>query len=117
MKKAVCVVSIFALLTAGCASSTLINSNPPGAKVYVDGQYLGQAPVTQKDTALLGSSKTVTLKRAGYKTKIGTIRKEELKIGPLIAGLLVYVPLLWVTGYPSQYTFELERDDDQARYQ
>ena len=109
MKQLVCVVAIFALLSVGCASSTMINSIPPGAKVYVDGLYLGRSPVTQKDTALLGSSKTVILKLEGYSDRIGTIRKEELKVGPLIGGILVLVPLLWVTGYPSQYTFELDQ--------
>ncbi len=46
MKHAICVVSIFAMLSAGCASSTMINSIPPGAMVYVDGKYLGRSPVT-----------------------------------------------------------------------
>lgn len=115
MRRVVCSISIFALLTAACASSTLIHSIPPGAKVYVDGQYLGRAPVTQKDTAPLGTAKTVPLKLEGYKDRVGTIRKEELKIGPLIGGLFALVPLLWVTGYPDQYTFELERSEAPVR--
>ena len=109
MKQVVSVVAIVVLLSTGCASSTMINSIPPGAKVYIDGQYLGRSPVTQKDTALLGSSKTVTLKLKGYSDRVGTIRKDELKVGPLIGGLFVLVPFLWVTGYPSQYTFELDQ--------
>jgi len=110
MKQVVCVALIFALTSAGCASSTVISSIPPGAKVYVDGQYLGRAPVTQKDTALLGSTKTVILKLKDHSPTVGAIRKEELKVGPLIGGIFLLIPLLWVTGYPSQYIFELESD-------
>ena len=98
------------LLVVGCVSSTLINSVPPGAKVYLDGQYMGVAPVTQKDAAVLGSSKTVVLKLDGYHDRTGTIRKEELQVGPLIAGIFLTIPLLWVMGYPAQYIFELEEE-------
>lgn len=110
MQRLVSIVSALALLSSGCVSSTLINSIPPGAKVYVDGQLLGVAPVTQKDTAAAGSSKTVVLKLDGYKDHTGTIRKEEVEVGPLIGGILVLIPLIWVLGYPDQYTFELEKE-------
>jgi len=91
-----------------CASSTVINSVPPGAKVYVNGHYLGDAPVTQTDTAVLGTWKNVVLKKEGYKDQTGTIAKEELAIGPAIAGVFLWVPLIWALGYPEQYTFDLE---------
>ena len=82
--KAVCMVLIVAFVVTGCASSTLIRSVPPGAKVYVDGQYLGQSPVTHRDSAPLWTTKTVTLKLDGYGDQSGTIRKENLRVGPLI---------------------------------
>ena len=103
---------VLATLVQGCASSTMITSIPDGAKVYVDGQLIGRAPVTQKDTAILGIAKTVMLKLDGYRTTTGTIRKEELDPGALVAGLLVIIPLLWITRYPSQYLFELEPEPD-----
>jgi len=109
VRRVVSVLLSSSLLLSGCASATLINSVPPGAKVYIDGQYLGQAPVTQKDTAILGSSKGVVLKKEGYRDCSGTIRKDEIQAGPLVAGLMVYIPLLWMMGYPAQYTFELEK--------
>jgi hypothetical protein len=76
--------------------------------VYIDGRYVGETPVTQKDSAVLGSSKTVVLKKDGYRDQLGTIRKEELAVGPLVAGIFFTIPLLWVLGYPDQYVFELE---------
>jgi hypothetical protein len=116
VKKTVAVVLSSSLLLSGCASSTLINSVPPGAKVYIDGQYLGHAPATQKDTAILGSSKTVVLKLEGYRDRTGTIRKDEIQAGPLVAGIFLTIPLLWMMGYPAQYTFELEEEDRAERH-
>ena len=34
---------------------------------------------------------------------------EDLDIGPLICGLFVYVPLLWIMKYDSLHSYELER--------
>ena len=113
--KAVCMVLIAAFVVTGCASSTLIRSVPPGAKVYVDGQYLGQSPVTHRDSAPLWTTKTVTLKLDGYGDQSGTIRKENLRVGPLIGCILVYVPCLWLTGYPDQYTFTLDQNGAAVR--
>ena len=107
-EKLTSLIAVAALVASGCASSTVIRSNPPGAKIYIDGQYLGTEPVTQKDTAILGSSKSILLKKEGYRDAHGTIRKEEVKAGPLVAGIIFTIPLLWVMGYPSEYTFELE---------
>ena len=103
-----------AFLCAGCSSSTVIKSAPAGAKVYLDGQYRGRAPVTQRDTALLGSSKIVVLKCEGYRDATGRIRKDELRVGTLIGAILVLVPVLWVLGYPAEYTFELEPETGHA---
>lgn len=86
----------------------MIISIPDHAKVYVDGQLKGKAPVTQKDTAIAGSSKTVVLKLDGYHDTVGTIRKEEVEAGPLIAGIFFLFPFIWIMGYPSRYVFELE---------
>lgn len=52
----------------------------------------------------------MVLKHDGYRDQVGTIRKDELKIMPLVAGLIVLVPLLWVTGYPAEYYFILEKE-------
>ena len=91
----------------GCASSTVIRSVPPGARVYVNGHYLGEAPVTQTDKAVLLSSKTVVLKKEGYRDQTGTITK-GLAIVPLLTALLCVVPLLWALGHPDEYVFDLE---------
>jgi len=54
--------------------------------------------------------RTVKLKKEGYKDFNGYIKRESLDIGALITGIFFLVPLLWVTGYPPQYVFEMEKE-------
>ncbi len=95
------------LILQACVSSTLITSSPTGARVYIDGQRLGKAPATQRDTAVAGTARTVVLKLDGYHDAVGTIRKEETNAFRVISCVFL-VPCLWVLQYPDQYVFELE---------
>jgi len=109
MKK--CIALIIAMFfLSGCASSTIIKSNPPGAKMYLDGQFKCETPCTHKDTAPMGTTRTVTLKKEGYKDTTGQIRREELSTGALIGGIFFFIPLIWVLEYPPEYTYDMEKD-------
>ena len=107
MKKLLSVITVIAFLS-GCASSTLIKTVPEGANVNIDGSLIGTSPVSYSDTAVSGTTKTVLLKKDGYKDKTGIIRKEEAKVGPIIGGIFFLFPFIWTLGYPDAYTYELE---------
>ena len=105
---------LIALLTVlsfllGCASTTLIKSNPPGAKLQVDGQSVGETPYFYTDKAASGTVKTVALKKEGYKDSNGLVRREKLSASALIGGIFLIVPFVWILEYPSQYNFEMEK--------
>lgn len=68
------------LFVFGCASTTLIKSSPPGAKLQVDGQVLGETPHFYTDKAAAGTVKTVTLRKEGYKGFNGYIKREKLQL-------------------------------------
>jgi len=108
MKKIIALMSVF-LLLFGCASSTVIKSNPTEAKLYLDGQYKGETPYTYADHAAAGTLRTVKLKKEGYKDFTGHIKREQLSVPALIGGILFLIPLIWVLEYPSGYTFEMEK--------
>ena len=103
------IVAFFFLF--GCASSTLIKSNPPGAKLYLEGQLKGETPYTYADRAAAGTMRTVTLKKEGYKDFTGHIKREQLSVGALIGGLIFLIPLIWILEYPPEYTFEMVLTD------
>jgi hypothetical protein len=108
MKKLVALTMGFFFLF-GCASTTLIKSNPPGAKLQVDGQVVGETPQFYTDKAVAGTVRTVTLKKEGYKDFDGSIRREELSVPALIGGIFLIVPFIWILEYPPHYVFEMEK--------
>ena len=61
---------LLAVLVAGCGSHyTHIYSEPQGAKVFVDGQFIGKTPCVYNDARSLGGkSYTFKVKKKGYKT-------------------------------------------------
>jgi len=94
---------------AACASSTIIQSQPSGAKLYLNGEPVGNTPYTMTDTKMIGSITTVRLEAPGYETTNTTItRNEEFDVGPCIGGMFVLVPFLWIFKYKPTHTFELK---------
>jgi len=49
------------VFASGCASTTLIKSQPSGAKVYLDGESVGRTPHQMTDTKIVGSATRVKL--------------------------------------------------------
>jgi hypothetical protein len=103
-------------LVAACSSSTVIRSNPSGAKVFLDNAYVGMTPYTLSDKKIVGSSTSVRLEYPGMEPTTFTLsRSEELQIGALIGGLFLLVPFLWIMGYKGDHTIEL-RPPNQGGY-
>ena len=69
LSKAISLMLAGAILFASCSSSTLIQSSPSGAKVYLNGEYAGVTPYTHTDTKIVGSSTQVRLEKEGYLEK------------------------------------------------
>ena len=49
----VCLITLAAF--AGCASSTVLQSQPPGARLFLNGVPVGTTPYTMTDTNMSGS--------------------------------------------------------------
>ena len=92
----------------GCSSSTVIRSNPPGAKVFIDGSYVGVTPYEMSDTKIVGSSTTVRLEYPGMAPVNTSIkRSEEFDVVACIGGVFLLVPFLWIMGYKSDHTYDI----------
>ena len=93
MRKLIALSMVFFFLF-GCASTTLIKSNPPGAKLSLDGKVIGETPHFYTDKAVAGTMKAVTLKKEGYKDFNAYIKREKLSVPILIGEILLIVPLV-----------------------
>ncbi|MDD4972092.1 MAG: PEGA domain-containing protein [Paludibacter sp.] len=112
MKKRIHSIPVFlslALLGAGCSSTTMIQSNPTKAKVYLDGTLVGETPYRHTDARIVGSSMTVRLEKDGYNPLMSTITKdEEINVEAVVGGIFVAVPLLWCMQYQPEHMYELK---------
>lgn len=97
-----------AVLCSSCASTTVINSEPSGAKVYLNDEYVGTTPYTYSDTKIVGSASYVKLVKEGY-NDFNTVltRSEVADAGAIIGGLFVLVPFLWTMKYKPTHFYEM----------
>jgi len=96
------------ILFAGCASSTLIQSYPSGAKIYIEGEYAGRTPFWYTDTKVMGSITNIDLIKEGYEPLYTSIvRSERLDVGAIICGFYLWAPFLWSLRYNPTHSYEL----------
>ena len=114
MKKLIAAVLVCSLLVVGCASSTMIKSNPPGTKVYIEGAYLGDTPYKYSSASVCWSKTAVELKKDGYFPLKGQLSKTEPNVFNIIMACALLIPAFWATGYPDEFNYELEPMSSQA---
>ena len=94
---------------AGCASSTVLQSQPQGARVLINGVPVGNTPYTMTDTKIIESATPIRLEYPGYQpfdTMI--IRSEEIDPAPFIGGLFIWPLLLWMFRYQATHLYVLQ---------
>jgi len=97
-----------AILWTSCASTTMIQSTPSGAKVYINGEPVGTTPYPYTDTKIVGTTTVLKLKKDGYDPlNTSFARDEEVDIGAIICGFICFFPFLWTMKYKPSHTYEL----------
>lgn len=108
MTKTISLLLTSSILLTSCASTTMIQSNPSDAKVYLNGEFVGTTPYSHRDTKIVGSRTTVKLEKDGYDSlNTSFSRDEEADVGAIIGGIFVLVPFLWTMKYKPTHTYEL----------
>ena len=106
--KIITILLIIGIMASGCANTTVLQTNPSDASVYVKGEKVGTTPYTHQDRKIAGASTLITFKKEGYEDYSTTLRKvEKWNIGALVAGLFFIYPLFWVLGYDEEHTYDL----------
>ena len=102
------------ILITSCSSTTLIQSSPPGAEVYIDSQKKGKTPYNYSDTKIVGSSTSIILKKDGYQDlNVILTRDERADVGAIIGGCFLLVPFLWTMKYDPFHSYELQQGSNQ----
>lgn len=96
------------VLLCSCASTTQINSAPPGADLFIDGQKVGKTPYSYTDTKITGSVTNIKLKKPGYENlDVILTRSEQADTGAIVGGVLSLVPFLWTMKYNPVHDYEM----------
>jgi len=103
-------------ILSSCMSSTVINTEPEGADVYINGMLAGQTPVVMADQKLSMSVTYIKLEKDGYLPLETYIeRDEKIDIGAAIAGVFLYYPWLWIFEYNPYHNYILIPDDNATQ--
>ncbi len=106
--KSVSIILAFSVLMSSCVSSTMIETIPEGATLYLDGEKAGKTPYLHRDTKIAGSTTDVRIEMEGYRSFRTTLqRNEEADAGAIVAGVFTLIPFLWLMKYKPVHTYEL----------
>jgi|GEM_PF-1195531 len=103
------------LMTTACSHVVTIESVPPGANVKVDGQDMGQTPVTLDEKSGFFESHNVEIELEGYRPIQTQMEQSEIIWGvagpalcaaPFTAGISL-IGCCWSTEYGERYTYEM----------
>ena len=97
--------------TCGCAAVSSFSTHPPGAKLYVNGRYLGQTPVELSTPRGFGHRYHVQVMKDGYQAQDFYI---DSRMAWVMGYLAPFFPplLLWTWSLDREYTVNLPALDD-----
>lgn len=100
------------LMQTGCASSSQITTQPPGAQITVDGMRLGKSPVVYTDPQVwLWTNHMVFVQKRGYQSMSAPLNGQA-KVVNVVCGILLcpFGLILAAAGeLPPQKNFSLIR--------
>ncbi|ATB27770.1 PEGA domain-containing protein [Melittangium boletus] len=116
-------VPLLLVLTTGCASTTVIRSDPSGARVKSrSGELLGRTPYEHSDSATVNHTESFVLELEGYAPEYVTIRRDQWNsvrtAGGIVGGLFVFpvfATLFWAADYKPLYSVELREEVEPVR--
>lgn len=95
-------------LLSSCASTTMLQSAPPGARVYLNGESVGVTPYRHRDTKIVGATTEVRLEKEGYETlNTSFSRDEQADVGAIVGGIFFLFPFLWTMKYKPVHSYEM----------
>ena len=105
----VALVTLLSFAPVACSHRVQVNSNPPGARTYVDNQFIGVTPTSFVEKSGLGKEYQIRLEKDGYRT---VTAKEKQKVNVVYLMLSLFtcgIGILWSFTLEESYDYALER--------
>ncbi|TXD35022.1 PEGA domain-containing protein [Lujinxingia vulgaris] len=106
------------MMTSACASTTLVESQPAGATLILDGErYAGQTPVQIRDLPWVFSTRTYQLSMEGYHPRVVELEASANSESwvTCVCTLGTMWPLVFFGRYPSDVVVRLSPIEAPAR--
>ncbi|MDX1570725.1 MAG: hypothetical protein R3200_09585 [Xanthomonadales bacterium] len=102
-------IASMALASIGCASSTVIRSSDPDARIYVNGEYVGTGHAHYRDRKVSFAKNEVTIRKDGCApAEYDFRRNEDPDFGAIVGGYFLTVPFLWTLEYKDEHAYEYD---------
>ncbi|MFT3753966.1 MAG: PEGA domain-containing protein [Paludibacter sp.] len=106
--KVMALILAIMVLFSSCSSTTLIQSYPTDARVYIDGEFVGHTPYWYTDTKIMGSITNIDLVKDGYEPLYTSIqRSERINVAAVVGGFYLLAPFLWSLRYAPVHNYQL----------
>lgn len=109
VQRLVCASLAVLVLATGCLHNAVITTEPEGAEVWVQGQFLGASPVTYRSRSGIPDTVTVKVEMPGYEpikaAQIDKVYRADLSLLLLLAGI---VPYFFTARFEDNYIFKLK---------
>jgi len=119
-KKLICLILLIAFTSACAPTRALIQSEPPGAMVTMDGKELGMTPINYSHKLTSGENHKISLQYQGFESVDMTIKADKTDSSALkrwLAAGVVWSPLwigtLFTKKLKESYMFVMKRNPPQ----
>jgi hypothetical protein len=107
MKRYLAIASL--ALIGACSSSTAIRVSDPDARIYVNGEYVGEGRAHYRDRKPAFTKQRVTVRKDGCADQHFSFRRNERPdLGAIISAYYLWVPILWITQYKNEHAYEFD---------
>ena len=121
MKSKLMTLFVLLIFLSACAPhQALIQSEPPGAIVTIDGTEIGETPINYDYTLSTGSEHQVQVSHQGYEQVALTIKADKTDSGAmkrwLMAGVVwspLWIGTIFTKKLKESYLFVMKRDKPQ----
>lgn len=109
LQRLACAASAVLVLATGCLHNAVITTDPEGAEVWVQGQFLGASPATYRSRSGVPDTVTVRVEKPGYEpikaAQIDKVYRADLSLLLLIPA---FVPYFFTARFEDNYVFKLK---------